>query len=127
MEDIIITTSMKTGDLVKASVKTGAVLAGISEEKLKSVDSYGYYLGTCFQIIDDILDETASADDMGKTPGKDKEQGKNTFVSLLGIEEARLLAENCTNKAINALNVSFSGSDGDFLRNFASNLLKRVY
>jgi geranylgeranyl diphosphate synthase type II len=127
MEDIIITTSMKTGDLIKASVKTGAVIAGISGEELKSVDSYGYYLGTCFQIIDDILDETASAMDIGKTPGKDKKQGKSTFVSLLGVEEARMLAENCTSKAINALNECFSGEDGEFLRDFAKNLLNRAY
>ena len=127
MEDIIITTSMKTGDLIKASVKTGAVLAGISGEELNSVDSFGYYLGTCFQIIDDILDETASAKDIGKTPGKDKKQGKNTFVSLLGIEEARMLAENCTNKAISALDASFSGDNAELLRDFAKNLLKRAY
>jgi len=127
VEDIIITTSMKTGDLVKASVKTGAVLAGISGEELKSVDSYGYYLGTCFQIVDDILDETATAALLGKTPGKDKEQGKNTFVSLLGVKEARLLAKNCTDRAISALNSSFSGENGEFLREFARKLLDRAF
>ena len=127
MEDIIITTSMKTGDLIKASVKTGAVIAGIVGEELKSVDSYGYYLGTCFQIIDDVLDVTASAKDIGKTPGKDKKQGKSTFVGLLGIEEARMLAESCTNNAIKALDASFSGENGEFLRDFAKNLLNRAY
>ena len=127
MEDIIIITSMKTGDLIKASVKTGAVLAGIAGEELKSVDSYGYYLGTCFQIIDDILDETATASDLGKTPGKDKIQNKNTFVSLLGLNEARLLAENCTDKAISALDLFYSGRKGNFLRDFAKNLLNRAF
>jgi len=127
MEDIIITTSMKTGDLVKASVKTGAVLAGITGEELKNVDSYGYYLGTCFQIIDDILDETATVEELGKTPGKDKKQNKNTFVSLLGVKEARSLAESCTDKAISALDLSFSGDNGEFLRDFAKNLLNRAF
>jgi geranylgeranyl diphosphate synthase type II len=127
MEDIIITTSMKTGDLVKSSVNSGAILAGISGVELKSIDSYGYYLGTCFQIIDDILDETATAEDLGKTPGKDKKQGKNTFVDLLGIDEARALAKSCTDKAINALNISFPGENGSFLRNFALNLLNRAF
>ena len=127
MENIIMTTSMKTGDLIKASVKTGAVIAGISGEELKSVDSYGYYLGTCFQIIDDILDETASVKVIGKTPGKDKKQGKSTFVNLLGVEESRILAENCTQRAINALDASFSGENGEFLRDFAKNLLNRAY
>ena len=127
MEDIIITTSMKTGDLIKASVKTGAVLAGISGEKLKSVDSYGYYLGTCFQIIDDILDETAASKDLGKTPGKDREKGKNTYVSLLGLEEARSLAESCTINAISALDLHYPGEEGIFLRDFAKNLLIRAY
>ena len=127
MEDVIITTSMKTGELIRASVKTGAILAGISGEKLQSADSYGYYLGTCFQIIDDILDETAEIKDLGKTPGKDKEQGKSTYVSLLGLDEARSLAENCTDKAISALNQCYSGGEGDFLRDFAKNLLNRAF
>jgi len=127
MENIIITTSMKTGDLIKASVITGAVLAGISGEKLKSADSYGYYLGTCFQIIDDILDETAALKDLGKTPGKDREQGKNNYVSLLGLDEARSLAESCTNKAISALDLHYSGEEGEFLRDFAKNLLNRAF
>jgi geranylgeranyl diphosphate synthase type II len=127
MEDIIITTSMKTGDLIKASVKTGAVLAGISGEGLKNIDSYGYYLGMCFQIIDDILDEIASAESIGKTPGKDKDQGKSTFVSLVGIDDARSLAESCTEKAINVLDMSFSDERGEFLRRFAKNLLNRVF
>ena len=127
MEDIIITTSMKTGDLIKASVKTGAVLAGVSGEKLKSIDSYGYYLGTCFQIVDDILDETATLNNLGKTPGKDREHVKNTYVSLLGLEEARALAESCTNNAISALDLSYPEEKGEFLRDFAKYLLNRAF
>ena len=134
MEDIIVTTSMKTGDLVKASVKTGAVLAGISGEELKSIDSYGYYLGTCFQIIDDILHEAAAMEDIttGKEQKQKKEQGqeskqeKSNFVSLLGMDEARSLAENCAGKAIHSLNMSYPGEEGEFLRDFAKYLLNKV-
>jgi geranylgeranyl diphosphate synthase type II len=121
MEDIILTTSMRTGDLIKASVKAGAVLAGISGEDLKNIDTYGYYMGTCFQIIDDILDESASI----KEREQEQKQEKNSFVSLLGIEEARSLAENCADKAIIALNSSYPGEVGEFLRDFTKNLLEK--
>ena len=135
MEDIIITTSMKTGDLIKASVKTGAVLAGISGEKLKSIDSYGYYIGTCFQVMDDIFTMADTKSEIIENTEKDKKQeqeqiqkqkikqDKNTFASMLGLSEARSLAKSCADKAISALNTSFPGKDGEFLRDFALNLL----
>lgn len=136
VEDIILTASMKTGDPIKASVKAGAVLAGISGEELKSIDSYGYYLGTCFQIIDDILYEAIVSDESISAAGKENKQkneqelerkrGKNNFVSLLGIDEARSLAENCADKAIIALNLSYPGENGEFLRDFAKDLLNKA-
>ena len=139
MEDVIITTSMKTGDLIKASVKIGAILAGISGEKLKSIDSYGYYLGTCFQIMDDIIAMADTKCEIIENTGKEKKQeqeqiqnrkikqDKNTFASLLGLGEARSLAENCADKALSALNVSYPGEGGEFLRDFALNLLNNRF
>ena len=79
----------KTGCLLTASVELGAVLAGVSEEDRISFADFGAGLGLAFQIADDILDATATADDLGKSPGKDAEAGKLTYVTLYGLDSAR--------------------------------------
>lgn len=84
--------SLKTGALLKSSVQTGAALGTSDESVIKKFGEYGMHLGAAFQIIDDILDVTATAEDLGKTPGKDAEQGKLTYVAALGVDGARVLA-----------------------------------
>ena len=79
----------KTGCLLAASVELGAVLAGVSEDDRRAFADFGAGLGLAFQIADDILDATASAQDLGKSPGKDAEAGKLTYVTLYGLENAR--------------------------------------
>ena len=79
----------KTGCLLAASVELGAVLAGASVEDRKLFADFGAGLGLAFQIADDILDSTASAADLGKSPGKDAETGKLTYVTLYGLDSAR--------------------------------------
>lgn len=79
----------KTGCLLAASVELGAVLAGVSNEDRRTFADFGAGLGLAFQIADDILDATASAEDLGKSPGKDAEAGKLTYVTLYGLENAR--------------------------------------
>jgi geranylgeranyl pyrophosphate synthase len=78
----------KTGRLLTASVELGAVLAGAGD-RLAAFSDFGAALGLAFQIADDILDATASADDLGKSPGKDAEAGKLTYVTLYGLDAAR--------------------------------------
>jgi geranylgeranyl pyrophosphate synthase len=79
----------KTGCLIEASVELGAVLAGALVESRNAFARFGEQLGFAFQVADDILDATATADELGKSPGKDAEAGKLTFVTLYGIDAAR--------------------------------------
>jgi geranylgeranyl pyrophosphate synthase len=79
----------KTGRLLAASVELGAVLAGVDDARRRSFADFGASLGLAFQIADDILDATATADELGKSPGKDADAGKLTYVTLYGLDEAR--------------------------------------
>ncbi len=79
----------KTGCLLQASVEMGAVLAGVEADLEHSFARFGAHLGVAFQIADDILDATATAGDLGKSPGKDAAAGKLTYVTLFGLEEAQ--------------------------------------
>jgi geranylgeranyl pyrophosphate synthase len=79
----------KTGRLLRASVELGAVLAGVEPSVRELYARFGTSLGLAFQVADDILDATATAAELGKSPGKDAAAGKLTFVTLFGLERAR--------------------------------------
>ena len=79
----------KTADLFKFALKTGAIIAGANETKIKAIEDFGQKLGFAFQICDDILDETSTFEQLGKTLGKDKEAKKSTYTTIFGIEKAR--------------------------------------
>lgn len=79
----------KTGRLLQASVELGAALADAPEELQQRFASFGRDLGYAFQIADDLLDATATSDELGKSPGKDAATGKLTYVTLYGIEDTR--------------------------------------
>lgn len=105
-EDLTFVTRVareKTAILIHAAVVTGAILAGADGPSLESLDRYGMHLGVAFQIIDDILDVAGLEADLGKSIGKDAEQGKCTFVTCLGLEGARRMAREETDKACSAL------------------------
>lgn len=78
----------KTADMFRFAMKAGAVIADVSDEMLEIVDEFALKLGFAFQICDDILDEVSTFEEMGKTLGKDKEVGKNTYTSLYGLKNA---------------------------------------
>ena len=113
----------KTGMLLRASLKLGAMCAGGTKAQVAALDRFGFALGLAFQIQDDILDATQSAQKLGKTAGKDAAAGKMTFPGLFGLEKSRALAEQWTEEAIVALK-SF-GSRGETLRALAADLLQR--
>ena len=113
----------KTGMLLRASLKLGAMCAGGTKAQVAALDRFGFALGLAFQIQDDILDATQSAQKLGKTAGKDAAAGKMTFPSLFGLEKSRVLAEQWTEEAIAALR-SF-GSRAGTLRDLATRLLQR--
>ena len=89
----------KTGDLFRLAVRTGAIIGGADEKSIEALTVFAEKFGIAFQIADDILDETADFEEIGKTPGKDKISGKLTYTSLYGMEKARkdlnLLLDEC--------------------------------
>ncbi len=93
----------KTGALFSASAEIGAIHAGASEECRQALASYGSAIGLAFQIADDILDRTGSAESLGKTPGKDERAGKTTYPSLFGVEASKERAEALVERARRAL------------------------
>jgi len=83
----------KTGALLRASVRMGAIYAGADVEQLAALTSFGEHVGLAFQIVDDILDVEQSSEALGKTAGKDAAQNKITFPAVYGIERSREMAE----------------------------------
>ena len=85
---------LKTGALIRASVLFGAHCGnGLSQAELDHLDRYGKFVGLAFQVVDDILDEEGSAVTLGKTAGKDREGGKPTYTSLMGLARAKEFAK----------------------------------
>jgi geranylgeranyl diphosphate synthase type II len=93
----------KTGALIVAATRCGAIIGRATEAELNDVSKYASHLGLLFQITDDLLDVTASAEDLGKTPGKDAESRKATYPALYGIEETRQAAVKAHQAAWEAL------------------------
>lgn len=93
----------KTGALLETSVVSGAMLAGALEEDIQRLSKYAQNIGLAFQIIDDILDITATQEELGKTAGKDLQAQKATYPSLLGLEESKKQAQHLVEEAIASL------------------------
>jgi geranylgeranyl diphosphate synthase type II len=85
--------ALKTGKLIQAAILTATAVAGLDEAEQEPWAALGAELGLLFQIVDDVLDATGTAAELGKTPGKDEAAGKVTYVSLHGLERARELAD----------------------------------
>ena len=90
---------LKTGALIKASCEIGAILGGADEEEIKKVVSFAENLGVAFQIRDDILDVEGDSNILGKPIGSDEKSNKSTYVSLLGIDEAKRLCREYSEAA----------------------------
>ena len=93
----------KTGALIRAAARCGGMIAGASDGELKAITDYATNLGLLFQIIDDLLDVTATAEGLGKTPGKDARSRKATYPALYGIEATRAQLEVVHHAACAAL------------------------
>jgi len=89
----------KTAAIITAAVTAGAFLGGAKEPELGSVRVFGERIGLAFQIVDDILDETASSETLGKTGGKDRDQAKATYPALHGLERSRAIVRELTEQA----------------------------
>jgi farnesyl diphosphate synthase len=93
----------KTGALIRASCVLGGIAAGAGPEASRALRVFGEEIGLAFQIADDVLDATATSDQLGKTAGRDRELAKSTYVSLLGVERARADAGRHARLAVEAL------------------------
>jgi geranylgeranyl diphosphate synthase type II len=91
---------LKTGRLLRASILCATAVAGLSDAERWPWSDFGAELGLLFQIVDDILDATGTAEELGKTPGKDEAAGKVTYVSLHGIDRARELADEARTRVL---------------------------
>ncbi|MFK7789693.1 MAG: polyprenyl synthetase family protein [Phycisphaeraceae bacterium] len=113
----------KTGALLRASVRMGAIMGHADGDQIESLSNYADAIGLMFQAVDDLLDVTQSAEKMGKATGKDAEQGKLTYPGLLGIEGTRAEIDKLLNQSLEAL----SGFDtkAEPLREMARTLAKR--
>ena len=90
----------KTGALLETSVVSGAILAGASNEEIAKLSRYAKNIGLAFQIVDDILDITATDEQLGKTAGKDLEAQKATYPSLWGLEKSQAKAQELIDEAV---------------------------
>ncbi|QCE34212.1 polyprenyl synthetase family protein [Acetobacteraceae bacterium] len=119
--------AMKTGALLRFSAESGAILAGLSKEdsQRRALFQFGTYLGTAFQIADDILDATATGEVLGKTAGKDAAAGKSTYVSCLGLEGAREEANNVVQEAVKALKNFGDSKEAVLLSDLAYYVIER--
>ena len=97
---------LKTGALLQTSVMMGAACGRISPQAQVALAEYGAVLGLAFQVVDDILDVTADTATLGKTAGKDAQDNKPTFVSLLGLDASRAYAQTLHGQAVQALKES---------------------
>ena len=94
----------KTGALLAASVRLGAACGrSLTETERSHLDRFALAVGLAFQVVDDVLDVEADSSTLGKTAGKDSEQNKPTYVSVLGLEQARVLASSLRDEARSAL------------------------
>lgn len=116
---------MKTGALIGAAVRMGALCGEASPEALERLSRYAAHAGLLFQVVDDVLDCEQDSATLGKTSGKDAQQGKVTFVSLLGLEASRARARQLEANALAEL-VGF-GAAGERLRQLCTFIARRQH
>ncbi len=114
---------LKTGALISFSCESGAILGRASEPMRHALHAYAHDLGLAFQIVDDLLDAEGDAEVMGKAVGKDKDRGKATFVSVLGVERARTQARMLADQAASHLDPF--AEKADLLREVAAFVIDR--
>lgn len=118
--------ALKTGALMHAAAMMGAYSASDADtKKYGAVDTYAKAIGLAFQVVDDILDAEADTATLGKTAGKDAEQDKSTYVTLLGLDTAKSLAQSLYQQALAPLEAY--SQEADMLRSLASFITQRQF
>ncbi len=115
----------KTGRLIKACIRAGAILSQAGVDQLEALSNYGEQIGLAFQIVDDILDITADQSLLGKDIGSDAEKEKATYPALYGLDESKRKAEKLVEKSIACLEIF--GAKAEPLREIGRFFLQRTY
>lgn len=123
LDELLHLQALKTGRLIQFSAEAGAILGQAPAGLRSSVAAYGRDLGAAFQIADDVLDETGTVEQIGKTVGKDAAAGKATVVGLLGLEQASARADLLARQAVDHL--AGFGPEADRLRALAAYVVSR--
>lgn len=122
VEELLFIHANKTAALIQSALVIGATLAGADEEQIGAMEQAGYNIGVAFQIQDDILDVTGDMEKLGKPIGSDEKNNKATYVTLVGIEEAKREQERLSKEAISLLEQEHAQ---DFLKELVRSLMTR--
>ena len=114
----------KTAKMFRCAAAMGAICGGATQKQFECLCEYGLHIGLAYQIADDILDETASSEQLGKTAGKDLKAAKCTYPAVVGLEKAKEVQQKLTSEAVTMLKPF--GSKAETLRRFATALLERT-
>ena len=114
----------KTAALIRASVRMGAILAGADKNTLALLSGYGNHIGLAFQVVDDILDEESTTEQLGKDAGSDRERGKATFPAVCGMDESKRYARELIENAWKE--IEFLGAKGELLHQLAEFVITRI-
>jgi farnesyl diphosphate synthase len=115
----------KTGALIRAAILLGAHCGNLNQAQLDKLDRYGKCIGLAFQVVDDVLDSEADTATLGKTAGKDADNDKPTYVTLLGVQAAKTMATELHQQALDALNEF--GASAQRLRELADFIVMRKF
>ncbi len=124
LDELMYIHENKTGALIEAAMKIGAVLAGASKEETEKISRVALLVGTAFQIEDDILDVVGDEKVIGKRVGSDIKNNKITYVTIKGVEEAKKDAKEMSEKAIELFDSI--GRENDFLRELILSMIGRT-
>jgi geranylgeranyl pyrophosphate synthase len=119
---------LKTGALLQACIGMGAACGETGPEQTQALEKYGSALGLAFQVVDDILDGTATTQSLGKTAGKDAQQGKLTYLDCLGLPQAQAYAQELLTECLNALETAVLNPKGkQLLHHLAQMVVQRKH
>lgn len=121
-ENLKLMDSLKTGALIETACVMGCIAAGADDKKIKAASDFAQKIGLAFQIKDDILDVTSTLEKLGKMAGSDAQNGKSTYVTLLGVDECQKLVDKLTDEAMSALD-AFENNEA--LKEYAKYLADR--
>lgn len=124
LQQLLTVHKLKTGALIAAACILGCLAAGATDAQIAAASNFAYNLGIAFQIKDDILDVVGSSEKLGKPIGSDREQGKVTYATKVGLEKAQQDVEMLTSKALESLSAF---DDTSFLRSLAASLTDREF